>query len=95
MKRRPREGKREIRMRHDDGMDRRTAAETGRRVWGELSGLGGRLVKRIKRVRCWQMEAPFTGMENKARGSYLREKYQEINRLDRLRMGEPPVPRCV
>lgn len=34
MEKGPREGKREIRMRHDDGVDRRIAAETGRNVCG-------------------------------------------------------------
>lgn len=33
MRKGPREGKREIRMRRDDGVGR-TVAETGQRVWG-------------------------------------------------------------
>lgn len=41
------------------------------------------------------MEVPFTEIENKEQGSYLREKYQEINGLDCINMGEPSGPGCV
>lgn len=67
----------------------------------EHAGLGDRSYEKNMTVRwlewtlgCWWLEVPFMEMENKAPGSGLREKYQEIKRLDGLHAGEHPVPGC-